>query len=365
MTSKNDKYLTVFESLSLPVVLLDRDNLIDNLNPAAAVLVSTPANGSTYCRDAWRGKPLPWLKDELRRFAAGTANESSLKKELSVSDGNRFFAISFKKMPGDGGRPGGTTVILKDLSERQRMSAALAWESEVRRAVTELSALLISERNIGDITEHVLNAALRLTASPLGFVGFIDPLSGHLVAPTMTRQIWDECRVPGKSFVFEHFQGLWGWVLAHKKPLLSNRPQADRRSRGIPPGHMEINRFLAVPVLDGKKLAGGIFLANKDEDYNDENLALLLRIGALYAIALQRKNFEDEREKLILEYQGALAKVKQLSGLLPICASCKKVRDDRGYWQQIEEYVSEHSEADFSHSLCPECLKKLYPELKK
>ena len=75
-----------------------------------------------------------------------------------------------------------------------------------------------------------------------------------------------------------------------------------------------------------------------------------------------RKHAEAERDRLIVELQEALAKVKQLSGLLPICASCKKIRDDKGYWNQIETYISEHSEALFSHAICPECGKKLYPE---
>lgn len=52
---------------------------------------------------------------------------------------------------------------------------------------------------------------------------------------------------------------------------------------------------------------------------------------------------------------------KTLSGMLPICASCKKIRDDKGYWNQIEAYITEHSEAKFSHGICPECMKKLYP----
>ncbi|MDY6951704.1 MAG: PAS domain-containing protein [Thermodesulfobacteriota bacterium] len=77
----------------------------------------------------------------------------------------------------------------------------------------------------------------------------------------------------------------------------------------------------------------------------------------------ERKQAEEERERLILELQEALAKVKTLSGLLPICASCKKIRDDRGYWQQIEEYIQEHSDAEFSHSVCPECARRLYPEI--
>ena len=60
----------------------------------------------------------------------------------------------------------------------------------------------------------------------------------------------------------------------------------------------------------------------------------------------------------------ALASVKTLSGLLPICASCKRIRDDQGYWSQIESYLKRHTEADFSHGICPECAARLYPELK-
>ena len=76
----------------------------------------------------------------------------------------------------------------------------------------------------------------------------------------------------------------------------------------------------------------------------------------------ERKRAEEERERLIGELKEALAKVKTLSGLIPICASCKKIRDDRGYWNQIESYIHEHSDADFSHGICPDCMKKLYPD---
>lgn len=61
------------------------------------------------------------------------------------------------------------------------------------------------------------------------------------------------------------------------------------------------------------------------------------------------------------ELQSTLSKVKQLSGMLPICASCKKIRDDKGYWKQIEIYIRDHSEVEFSHGLCPDCAKRLYP----
>jgi hypothetical protein len=74
------------------------------------------------------------------------------------------------------------------------------------------------------------------------------------------------------------------------------------------------------------------------------------------------KRAEEERERLINELQETLAEVKTLSGMLPICSNCKKIRDDKGYWNQIESYIGKHSEAKFSHGICPACAKKLYPE---
>jgi PAS domain S-box-containing protein len=76
----------------------------------------------------------------------------------------------------------------------------------------------------------------------------------------------------------------------------------------------------------------------------------------------ERKTAEHERERLIRELQDALAKVKSLSGLLPICASCKKIRDEVGQWHVLEIYIRDHTEADFSHGICPDCQKKLYPK---
>lgn len=76
----------------------------------------------------------------------------------------------------------------------------------------------------------------------------------------------------------------------------------------------------------------------------------------------ERKELEQEREQLIIDHMDALSKIKTLSGMLPICASCKRIRDDKGYWNQIESYVEQHSEAEFSHGICPECAQKIYPK---
>lgn len=86
---------------------------------------------------------------------------------------------------------------------------------------------------------------------------------------------------------------------------------------------------------------------------------------ASFVDTTKKKEIEADREKLIEKLQDALEKIKVLRGIIPICASCKKIRDDKGYWSQIEKYIKEHSEADFTHGICPDCAKKLYPEFCK
>lgn len=76
------------------------------------------------------------------------------------------------------------------------------------------------------------------------------------------------------------------------------------------------------------------------------------------------RRLQQEREKNIADLQAALEEIKKLSGLLPICANCKNVRDDQGYWKTVETYISDHSDAKFTHGICPECSSKLYPGMK-
>ncbi len=97
--------------------------------------------------------------------------------------------------------------------------------------------------------------------------------------------------------------------------------------------------------------------------FRDRDLRVTIEM-ALYSakIDAERKRVEEElrleRDKL----KDALAEVKTLSGMLPICANCKKIRDDKGYWTQIEAYIRDHSEVEFSHGICPKCQKKMYSE---
>ena len=89
------------------------------------------------------------------------------------------------------------------------------------------------------------------------------------------------------------------------------------------------------------------------------NRELLARVDAYVRILRLYRQLLDKNTEL----EAALAKVKLLSGMLPICSGCKQIRDDKGYWSQVESYVQKHSEATFTHGLCPECFKKYFPDL--
>jgi transcriptional regulator with GAF, ATPase, and Fis domain len=122
--------------------------------------------------------------------------------------------------------------------------------------------------------------------------------------------------------------------------------------------------WVGVPLKSGRDTFGAIVVQSYREQvrFGARELSMLNFVSDNIAAAIQRKKGEDERKKLVAELQESLSNIKTLKGLVPICSSCKKIRNDGGYWQQVEEYVAEHTEADFSHGICDECAHKLYPQ---
>jgi len=132
----------------------------------------------------------------------------------------------------------------------------------------------------------------------------------------------------------------------------------------------EIRRFEQeiIPVLGEKGLWRGEAVGKRKDGsifHQELSFTSVKKSGLVCVVrdVSSRKSAEREREKLIFELRDALSNIKMLRGLLPMCAWCKKIRDDKGYWKQVETYITEHSDAEFTHGICPECLRKGEPEL--
>jgi len=168
-------------------------------------------------------------------------------------------------------------------------------------------------------------------------------------------------------------QGVVGWVMETGQNVLLNDVASDSRFfSGIDQKTgFQTDSLLAVPLRARDKVIGVLEVVNKHSGgFDAYDLILVETMAASAAIAIDNTwLFEALCQHAIdveasnAELQAALAEVKALSGLLPICFNCKKIRDDAGYWQQIETYISARSDAEFSHGLCADCAQELYPDI--
>ncbi len=211
--------------------------------------------------------------------------------------------------------------IMRTRDDLRIINEKLSVLSEEQRLLLEYSQDFIYRHDQNGIITYVSPAVERITGYAAGdWLAHYSTFYNENAANQCGIQITNEMLSTGKAgpsyrIEVKHKAGGTVWLEINKQPF----------------------------IMDGK-VAGFIGVARD----------ITKRVGA-----------EKERERLIAELQDALTRIKTLKGLLPICASCKKIRDDQGYWQQIEAYISEHSGAEFSHGICPDCLQRFYPELAK
>ena len=119
--------------------------------------------------------------------------------------------------------------------------------------------------------------------------------------------------------------------------------------------------IIVLTGMDDKEMAIRI-VQEGAQDYLVKSLVDYTMLARSIRYSIERKRTLLEKDQLIGQLRETLADVKTLSGLLPICASCKHIRDDKGYWHQVESYIQQHSSAVFTHGLCPKCAQKIYPK---
>jgi signal transduction histidine kinase len=161
-------------------------------------------------------------------------------------------------------------------------------------------------------------------------------------------QLHDDRQHVGSKLSYVKLFEPWGWVIGTGVYL------DDVHAELVEISHKLLYISLAILLFIGGILFFIIYQQAKN---------LKRRQLAEIEVDQYRQNLEKLVEKRTAELQSAQSKIKVLSGLLPICSNCKKIRDDKGAWNQIEAYIKNHSEAEFTHGICPDCVKKLYPDL--
>ena len=204
--------------------------------------------------------------------------------------------------------------IAAETIQRKENEAELLFERKATDSMIELSNFYLASAkiSINDISNMVLKKAQDLTKSKFGFVGYIDQNTGHMILPTLTKDIWHKCKVKRKSIVFEKFKGLLNYILKKKKPFISNDIKNNPHSLGVPKGHIPIEKFVMAPAIFNNKIIGMVAIANPERNYNQADLDYIKRLADFYAIALNRKieneklKYAEEKYRSIIESSSNL-----------------------------------------------------------
>jgi PAS domain S-box-containing protein len=215
-----------------------------------------------------------------------------------------------------------------------RWRGALAREQAAREELRQnVEALRESEARYSSVVENSMDAIL-----------MTDP-EGRILSANR-----EACRMFGRTEAELKRTGRMPLVDSEDGQRVA-AASADRERKG------KVQLEVTFVRSDGTKFTGevssGVF---QDRDGLSRNSSIIRDVT-------ERRRAEEERERLMEELQAAVANVKTLSGLLPICARCKKIRDDKGYWNQIELYIRDRSDAKFTHGICPDCAKLYHAEL--
>ena len=260
---------------------------------------------------------LPPIQADMAAFSAGEKDSHVWEYRIRRADGTTRWIQSRGSVVGRdaSGRPAHVSGAITDITERVLAEQGLRTALERLRRAEEFARFGHWEYSLDDRIMRASEGASRI----YGFFTSTIPL-----------------------------EAIRNCALAQYRPIL-DRALGDLIEHNLP---FE-QEFAIHRISDGE-----VVQVHSKAEYD----AKTRRIFGVVQDITQRKRIEEERERLIRELQRAIEQVKTLSGIVPICAHCKRIRDDRGYWEQVEAYVSEHTEAEFSHSICPQCFERFYPD---
>ena len=298
LRESESRFRRIVETANEGIIVTDQAFNTVYVNPTLCDMLGRPAEELLGRGLAFVIHPHELQDHEIRMANRLQGVSEKYERRLLTSQGEVLWTL-FNATPlyDDSGQFQGTFATISDLTGRKNLERRLIREVRRSGVLEELARLSLEADSVDSIAEIALSIALRFTDSPQGYVGYIDPATGHLVCPTLTKDTRQEGAGECDTPVFNKFTGLWGWVLVHKKPLLTNAPAEDPRSSGLPPGHAQVNSFLSVPALHGQELAGQIAVMNAKRDYTREDLQFLERLASILALGIRRKMAEEALTK--------------------------------------------------------------------
>ncbi len=298
-----EKRRTVFENVPLGIYRTTVSGEIIDANPALARMLGYPDTATlkkVNCRDLYLN---PGDRDLWKSLMETSGFIENFETQFRRQDGTIIWVKDSAQGMKDGnGRSLYFDGILEDISKRKQTETSLSWTWRMKTALAELSQRLLKPTTIEEMSSLVLEHARRLTGSRTGFVGYVEQESGRIRPSAMTSDAQEMLdRHPEMTWKAHDASELWGWVRRTQKPILSNLPSLDPRYRGLPDWHLQVSQFLAVPAVMDDELVGLITLANSERMYCEQDLEVMERLAALYAITVHRARTEERLRELSLE----------------------------------------------------------------
>ncbi len=256
-------------------------------------------------------------------------------------------------------------------AESRRLSAEHA--HDVLHTTLDLLQM-VDTASLDELIQRGLDESVRLTESRIGYFHFVNADQATIRLHTWSTGTKKICTTVEATHYPIAEAGIWVDCVHRRTPVIHNDYDAEPHRKGLPAGHVTLTRDLGVPVFEEGQIVAVLGVGNKEAPYDQHDIDLSqLLANTVWSIVHRKRVQEHLREQIAArtveleqrnrELQQALDDVQVLSGIVPICSYCKQIRDDQGFWNHLESYLSARTDARFSHGICPSCAKKEFPGL--
>lgn len=251
---------------------------------------------------------------------------------------------------------------MRDRFPDKNLTDELGRVKAINRALFEISSAVSTSTNLPELYESIHKSLSQVLNVNNFFIALYHEKDDSITFPYCVDEV-DGVLPPVKGIT--KTASLTAEVIRTGNPILIDKKDtlAWRKNSGyFIPACTPSEIWLGVPLKKQNRIIGVITVQSytDPECYDTTDMDVLVSVAGQVSLAIDRKQLEQKQQSLIRDLQKALEDVKTLQGIIPICSNCKKIRDDKGYWNRLESYIQEHSDALFSHGICPDCTEELY-----